>query len=69
MIAYEIQLRYVIRDKIREKKSIQDQIQSEIKSERQFFFRQKFIPKKKKKKISDFVSLSRTLSWNSSVPF
>ena len=41
MIAYEIQLQYVIRDKI----------QSETKSE--IFFRKKFCWKKK---ISDFVS-------------
>ena len=37
MIAYEIQLQYVIRDKIRsETKSVQDKIQSETKSENFF---------------------------------
>ena len=41
MIAYEIQLRYVIRDKIQSKK----------KSEKNFFVRKKFVGKKLQKKI------------------
>ena len=53
MIAYEISLRYVIRDKIQsEKKFGPRHIQSETKSEN-FFIGKKILSKKKK--ISDFV--------------
>ena len=62
MIAYEIQLRYVIRDKIQAKtkfslrqNSVQDKIQSETKSEKNTFLLEK---KYCKKKISSEKKLS-----------
>ena len=69
MIAYEIQLRHVIRDKIQSETKfsqrqnpVQDKFQSEKKSKKNFFTKKIFV----RKKILSETNLSQTLSQISS---